>query len=171
MNVAQWRDQGTDSPFWISTSSSWRRGLRGDNTIQEIADRASRSRVSVMASMSAAFTSVWGCRHLYLSFRYLRPPWKTVSDGRRPAIEKRIVPDGPTDPDSGSGDVRMRTVETAGANGRVKTRLRRSRPVPSESGFLVHAPAGAPDPALFRPPGNHLPEVCSGLLARRLVGD
>lgn len=34
--------------------------------------------------------------------------WRTVSQGSRPAVEKRIVSDGP---DPGSGDVRMRTVE------------------------------------------------------------
>ena len=33
----------------------------------------------------------------------------------------------------------------------------------SESALLVHATAGAPDPAFLRPPRNHLPEVSSRL--------
>ena len=32
----------------------------------------------------------------HLSFRCLRPPWKMVSEGSRPAVENRIVPDEPT---------------------------------------------------------------------------
>ena len=42
--------------------------------------------------------------------------------------------------------------------------LQAYRLISSESGLLVHAPAGAPDPAFLRPPRDHLPEVCPGLL-------
>lgn len=66
--------------------------------------------------------------------------------GSRPTVEKRVVPD---ESDPGSDDARMRILKPVGANGRVGTRFRRSRPVSSESGLFVHAPAGAPDPAFL----------------------
>ena len=79
-------------------------------------DGVFRSWVLVMASLSAVFL-----RFAVVAVSFVLP-WlaafvetrgkhvEAVSQGSRPAVEKRVVPD---EPGPGSGDARMRTVETS----------------------------------------------------------
>ena len=132
-------------------------------------DTTSRSWLLVMASLTAVFL-----RFAVVTISFVLPSLVATVDTAPQvspsAVEQPIVLDEPA-----AWSRQQRCADAGrqlfGATRRVETRLRPFRPVSSESRLLVHAPAGAPSPALLRPPRHYLPQVGSRLLARRLVGE